>query len=961
MGLFRRRTEQDRTGLIALAFVVAVVTACTDAYVAEENGAAYDTVTLIARALSTCGDGACDSGESMATCLADCGSATIDMGGSQNSARLFADGSLMAYGRNDEFQLGDGTREHRITQAVAPIGLGPVASTSLSDFHACARKADGTVHCWGDNSSKQIGDGTTTDAGTPKQVATDINGAAFGNVAALSAGSQFTAALKADGTVWCWGDNKRWECGDTSTTADIGRPSQITALGSGIAKIHASATMPSVNQSGGKNMACAIKASAPGQPGTLWCWGDNSFGKLGRGSSAKKGEVGQVRFSSAAGSEVADATDVCTGRFAAYFRRADGSLWSMGHSDHIGTGSSSHASYPVQVTSLGTAVAPGGVFCGTEHVCVLLGALPPPGGSPPALTSGTVWCWGKNGHGQVDATTATDQTTPVQVTKAGDANGAVGMGHQHTCVHKLDGSSQCWGRNKWGQLGNGNDPLSGCTPTRCPDSPTTLQQVTIVSNAALASFCGDTVCQTDETLASCPSDCKAQWVAGGGNVPEPAPNELAEPHSFAVKVGDTWEMVNTFNFFHGSTVFPYTCSRDGGSTWRRFEFVLPASSAMCCDPGGFFRSAPAATNRAYVTMLGSLRDSIQWFRSPDPCPPTGTSPTWIFTKHDGAVFGKPGLPTARGFDYPFAMYNDVDDSSWVSFILDRQIHVAQFNESNPALPTFKAWDCDNNGHSAPNGAFDSAGIMHLVYFDFTAHELRHVSFNPSTMKFACSPGPPDPDPTSPQTIAAHEDVAVVGTSCACATAFTPPISVLPGVGDGCLRAVGSGGPSIAIDRLTIPNRFVVVQQTQGGIGGTGPCSDKAETRFYISHITAGQTWGETAFTGCQTSVQPRVSWAFTPTVTPLVGSNFHVMTTYNPPGLRSVAQVDWSSTDGGISWAGSYMTALRSIAPIGATGCTWGDYNGIVPDLVNSRMYYSWGERNPASSRWGIRSITNPP
>ena len=79
----------------------------------------------------------------------------------------------------------------------------------------------------------------------------------------------------------------------------------------------------------------------------------------------------------------------------------------------------------------------------------------------------TLWCWGANDHGTIgngyDNTTYSAEPTPDPV-QIGDADwSTVGVGSDHTCGLKLDGTIWCWGENNQGQLGNGSawsgDPL----------------------------------------------------------------------------------------------------------------------------------------------------------------------------------------------------------------------------------------------------------------------------------------------------------------------------------------------------------------------------------------------------------------------------------------------------------------------------------------------------------------------
>jgi hypothetical protein len=75
---------------------------------------------------------------------------------------------------------------------------------------------------------------------------------------------------------------------------------------------------------------------------------------------------------------------------------------------------------------------------------------------------GSLWCWGRNDYGQLGDGTNTDKTTPVQITSEVSS---VALGGDHTCAVKTDGSLWCWGNNDFGQLGDGTN-TSRTTPVQ---------------------------------------------------------------------------------------------------------------------------------------------------------------------------------------------------------------------------------------------------------------------------------------------------------------------------------------------------------------------------------------------------------------------------------------------------------------------------------------------------------------
>ena len=115
--------------------------------------------------------------------------------------------------------MGNGTE----TPANIPVDVtGVVGATSITaggyiSGHTCALMAGGTVKCWGENFTGQLGNGTENHSNTP----VDVIGAA--SATAVTAGGKHSCAVVAGGTVKCWGDNFYGQLGSgsilSSTTA----------------------------------------------------------------------------------------------------------------------------------------------------------------------------------------------------------------------------------------------------------------------------------------------------------------------------------------------------------------------------------------------------------------------------------------------------------------------------------------------------------------------------------------------------------------------------------------------------------------------------------------------------------------------------------------------------------------------------------------------------------------------
>lgn len=343
---------------------------------------------------------------------------------------------------------------------------GCAVQVSAGSYHTCAVRTDGTLWCWGPNTLGEVGDGTIVERDLPVLVSS-----LGASVARVSAGGNYTCAVKTDGTLWCWGITNDGRLGNGATTGQgcyrsecEPSPMQVTSLGASAVRVSAA-----------WRAACARKID-----GTLWCWGTTQDGLLGNGQTTGSGCLNnwcepspvQVR---ALGTSVAD---VSVGLQHACARTADGALWCWGYSGwgQLGNGTTTGSdcyggcsASPVRVTLLGTTVL--GVATGHFHTCAV-------------KTDGTLWCWGNNEDGELGDGTSAGQAclfgslcrpAPVQVDSLRSSVVAVSAGGSSTCAIRADGTLWCWGDNYYGQLGHGSTSGQPCerpnTTRTCVPSP----------------------------------------------------------------------------------------------------------------------------------------------------------------------------------------------------------------------------------------------------------------------------------------------------------------------------------------------------------------------------------------------------------------------------------------------------------------------------------------------------------
>lgn len=329
---------------------------------------------------------------------------------------LTISGSVKCWGRNNGWQLGDGTNSDRSTP-MDVVGLSNgVSAVNAGGAHTCAITTSGEVKCWGSNYYGQLGNGITTISSVPVDVPGLISG-----VSALSVGMYHACALITFGGTKCWGVNSDGQLGD-GTNYDLSTPVDVVGLTNGVSALGA-----------GGFHTCAITTS-----GGVWCWGENYSGQLGDGTNTdRRTPVDVVGLGSGMSALSAGGYHTC-----ALTTSGGVKCWGSNYYGQLGDGTTSDRSTPVDVVGLGSGVI--ALSVGYRHTCVL-------------TMSGGVKCWGSNYFGQLGDGTNSDRSTPTDVVGLTNGVSALGAGGFHTCVITTSGGVKCWGDNEYGQLGDGTN------------------------------------------------------------------------------------------------------------------------------------------------------------------------------------------------------------------------------------------------------------------------------------------------------------------------------------------------------------------------------------------------------------------------------------------------------------------------------------------------------------------------
>jgi alpha-tubulin suppressor-like RCC1 family protein len=215
--------------------------------------------------------------------------------GFNHTCALTPAGRAYCWGRNSAGQLGDGlTASSSVPVAVVgPLSGAPLTFRSLSagSGHTCAITNAGAMYCWGYNPDGRLGDGTIADSLVPIAVLGPALSAPL-EFSTVSAGSRSTCGITTAGATYCWGDNTYGQLGDGSTNASL-RPIAVVAPQGG--SLLSFASLSAANA-----FTCGITTSA-----TAYCWGNNTYGGLGNGTTTHSDRPvpvsGGIRFAQVSG------------------------------------------------------------------------------------------------------------------------------------------------------------------------------------------------------------------------------------------------------------------------------------------------------------------------------------------------------------------------------------------------------------------------------------------------------------------------------------------------------------------------------------------------------------------------------------------------------------------------------------------------------------------------------------
>lgn len=399
----------------------------------------------------------CDDGNDFEGdgCNNDCTwTQVLDVGaGRSHTCALIEGGRVRCWGLNNNGQLGYkntenfGDNEPPSDPADVPLGEDAVA-ISVGGSHACATLDNGTVRCWGQGDSGQLGLGNTNNVGDdefPFDVIT-VNNLDDG-VLGMAAGGSHSCALVGAGAVRCWGLNASGQLGYGNTT-------NLTVVLNVDLTLGALATLLVA----GEDHNCALL-----DDGKVRCWGRNNRGQLGYGNTdnigddESPGSVVPVPITPQGIPDGTAITDIALGHSHSCVLYETGDLlcWGdnfygqlgQGDTETIGDTETLATLFPVDVGDDVDDIA-----LGKQHTC--------------AMMSGEIKCWGRNLYGQLgrgNIQHVGDDEVPADISPIvlGGTATALTAGDYHTCAIVDGHEVVCWGFNDYGQLGYGDTELRG--------------------------------------------------------------------------------------------------------------------------------------------------------------------------------------------------------------------------------------------------------------------------------------------------------------------------------------------------------------------------------------------------------------------------------------------------------------------------------------------------------------------
>ena len=508
--------------------------------------------------------------------------------GSGYSLALASDGTVYTWGQNNYGQLGNGTTtDSNVPVAVKTVGTPmegkKIIQVSTKVWYSLALASDGTVYAWGLNGSGQLGDGTITHSSTPvavKTIGTPMEGK---TIVGIAAGASHSLALASDGKIYVWGGNAYGQFGNGVTTTSSVVPVAVKTVGT-----------PMDNKKIIQIHAGYYHSLALASDGTVYAWGQNTYGQLGNNTMINANAPVSVQT---IGTPMAGKIiiQLAAGNSQSVALASDGTIYAWGWNMYgqLGNGTTVDTRIPVAVKVTGTPMAGkviAQVAASNAHTLAV-------------ASDGTVYDWGWNQYGQLGNNTTTNSSVPVAVQTTGTPmvgkviSQVTSGGSANSLALASDGTMYTWGWGQHGQLGNGTIGTDAKTPLAVSTAPPSA----LAPSAPKVTFDGieatnvtivNSTTITATTPAHAASLVDVAIDLGDGDelykaaktssyryatVPDAPTNLATAPLDNAVRL--TWTAPANNG---GTPITDYVIqySADGGITWSTYSHIASTSTTV---------------------------------------------------------------------------------------------------------------------------------------------------------------------------------------------------------------------------------------------------------------------------------------------------------------------------------------------------------------------------------------------
>ena len=353
--------------------------------------------------------------------------------GTTHACAIALSGQTLCWGSRQVWNpLGDGLAPSLTVAAPVLVSGNPLFTRiSSSSQHTCGLLAGGTAMCWGRDGFGQLGEGVFSSF---RSAPVTVVGGPFKEI---SANRLTTCAIDLSDDAYCWGNNQSGELGNpafslTNVPVPVSTALKFQSIAAGW--IH----------------GCGVESGGPA--GAAYCWGAGNL--VGAGPVLNQptpiAVAGGLTFTRL----FAGVTHTCglTLTSAAY-------CWGQNTRGELGDGSTTDRVVPTPVSGglsfvmLATGVRIGVIGQGT-HTCGI-------------TTTGAAYCWGSNDLGQLGDGTTVDRLVPTVVSTS-QVFVAISSGGEFSCGMTAARKIFCWGSNGQGELGSGVSGGMSTTPIPVP-------------------------------------------------------------------------------------------------------------------------------------------------------------------------------------------------------------------------------------------------------------------------------------------------------------------------------------------------------------------------------------------------------------------------------------------------------------------------------------------------------------